>query len=73
MLTALDEEQQMIYEMFGLSVSGGGFGGLSADYAVCADYANKYGLDRVECYRVIKAMIGAYDKTAARKKGKGKR
>lgn len=64
----------MIWEMFNLSVKGGGFGGVCADYAVVSDYAGKYDLDRIECWGVIKAMLGAYNKEAAAKaKAKGKR
>ena len=60
----------MIWEAFNLSIKGDGWGGVSADYAVVADYADKYALDRIDCWRVIKAMCGAYSRSSAKKRGK---
>ncbi|MDR1451370.1 MAG: hypothetical protein LBI57_03435 [Helicobacteraceae bacterium] len=68
MLSRLDLESKMIWEMFNLSISGG-FAGINADYAVCRDYAKKYELDAIECWRAIKRMAGAYNK-AGDKRGK---
>lgn len=60
----------MIWEVFNLALKGNGWGGVNADYAVCSDYANKYSLDRVEVWRVVKAMLGAYSQAASKKRGK---
>jgi hypothetical protein len=65
----------MIYETFNLSAFGDGFGALRCDYVVCRDYCDKYDLDRIEVWRAMKTMLGAYNKQSAAKakvKGKGR-
>ncbi|MDR2152765.1 MAG: hypothetical protein LBO72_08090 [Helicobacteraceae bacterium] len=66
----LDTEQAMIYELFHLSAKGDGFGGFSADYALARDYCDRYGLDRIEVWRTLKSMSGAYQASAQKRKGK---
>jgi hypothetical protein len=58
----------MIWELFNLSAKGDGFGGLSADYAVCRDYSDRYSLDRIEIWRVIKGMLSAYQAAIPKKR-----
>jgi hypothetical protein len=63
----------MIYEAYRLSIESG-FNGATCNYAVVADYCDRYALDRIEVWRAVKSMLAAHNREIAQKsKAKGKR
>lgn len=53
-----DAWEVMIYEIFTLSSENSGFG-LSCNYLVVKDYCNKYELDVIETFKIIKHIVSS--------------
>lgn len=60
----------MIWDLFGLAIYGDGFGAIRADYQIARDYCEKYALDNIEVWRVLKEMTAEYARAADKSKGK---